>query len=171
MSGIRIAIALAFLLLVATGCGVRGTWVLCPDQPPAAGCEYAFNKITFNAAGSFQAETRLDGRRVRAAGTYEYDSDHELLTIRTGGRELVYKLRVPDDNRIVFMDQRDDGTVVKTTMLRQQPCPDCATCGPCGAMYRKYRPQPEGDFALRPTTTAVSSANIHPGPACPCSRQ
>ena len=123
------------------------SWVFCGAQPVAAERYYTFGKVTFHPDSSFQAEARIEGRPIRAVGTYEYKPCQEQLTLWTAGKELTYEARVQCGKKLRFKKELPDGTELAVTMLRQHPCPDCATCGPCDMMYRKYRPRPDEDLA------------------------
>jgi len=156
------------VLIGATGCGVKGTWVLCDAQPVAARHWYTFNKVTLNPDSSFHAVGMIDHHVVKAAGTWKYCCCTEELTLFMGDRELVYKVRVPDDKKIRFMKKLEDGTDLAVTYMRQYPCPDCATCGPCDMMYRKYRPRPDEDFMITPAPRAGTSKVTLSASGCVC---
>ncbi len=161
-----LTLSAGFVLFVAAGCGVEDTWVLCDPRPVAVRSYYTFNKVTFYKDKGFQAELSLGDHKIKAAGTYEYNSCKEKLTLRTGGREFVYKVRVPGNDTLLFKKQVENEAPLTMTLVRHYRCPDCATCGPCNMMYRKYRPGPDEDFS-RPLVGQVNAPSMS-SPACSC---
>jgi len=156
-----------FALVIAAGCGIEGTWVCCDAQSADAGRHYSLAKVTFNPDTSFEAEGKMNGRVVKAAGTYHYNCCKEKLTLHTGGKELVYDVRVKCNKKLRFRKELEDGTEMTVTMRRFHSCPDRATCKPCLTAHRKYRQCFDGEL----TPGAAQGAGASSATACACTNR
>ena len=130
-----ILVGLSMMSIVATGCGVEGSWVTRDVQPPEAKAAFNLIRVTFKPDMSYVAKAEKGGEPTDLKGTYAYDPWTKKLTLKTAGKERDYTAAAWWFGKELRIEKKmPDGKMMKATLRSCQgdkaceKCPHSETC-------------------------------------------
>jgi len=131
----RLILSISTLMLIAGCCGdtMKGSWVLCENQPYLEKADYQIVKLSFYDNGSYAEVGSKGGKTIKSKGCYDYDACSDDLILRSGDKARCYKLRCASSNKIL-LDMCGPGCCVTTAVMVRDclcPCPCKPCCPPC----------------------------------------